>query len=96
METANQLIEQYELVKEIHFGFANLDHKIVGRIFKVVSGVNAKFSWDINYYCRMADEAGLYIPSAPFGDSLEETESKIIEYVKRFEFATDLNLNEDF
>lgn len=93
MEAQHPLNEQYELVKEIHYIFDNIEPKIRARIFKIILGANAQYTWEINYYCRLEDEASAYIPSAPFGNSLEEIESKLSNYVKRFERALDWNKN---
>lgn len=96
MPTIHPLIEQYELVKEIHYVFDNVEPKIKGRIYKVISGANAKYTWETNYYCRREDEADVYIPSAPFGDSIEEIELKLNQYIKRFESAVDWRQNSHF
>lgn len=85
------LIEQYELIKEYKYIFSNLDDEIIGRIYKVIIGANAKFTWETNYYCRLDNEATVYVPSAPFADSIEEIEIKLKEYVKRFGEAVEIN-----
>lgn len=92
----NRLIEQYELVKEIHFVFDNIEPKIRGRIFKIILGVKAKYTWDINYYCRLQDEADIYIPGGPFGETLEEIEYKFSQYINRFENAVSWRVNDRF
>ena len=92
----NTLVEQYELVKEMYFVFENIDPKIRGRIYKIIEGANAQFTWEINYYCRLADEIDAYTPSAPFGSTVEETEVKLMQYVKRFEKAADWRVNQYF
>lgn len=96
MTTENLLIEQYELVKEVHYVFNNIEPKIIGRIYKIILGVNAKYSWDINYYNRLNEEFDVYIPSAPFGNSLEEIEVKLNQYIERFEQAVSWKQNEYF
>lgn len=88
------LIEHYEIVKESIFIFDNLDEKIKGRIVKIIKGANAAYQWDLNYFCRLDYEAGVYYPSAPFGNSLPETEDKLMTYVKRFENAVHIEPNE--
>jgi hypothetical protein len=88
------LIEQYELVKEMRFVFDNVEPTIEGRIYRIVQGANAKYTWEINYYCRLESEAGVYTPSAPFGNTLDEVEHKLLQYVKRFEKAADWQENE--
>jgi len=96
MPAINPLIEQYELIKEIHFVFDNIKPKIKGKFYKIILGANAKFTWDINYYCRLQGEADVYIPSGPFVDSLEEIENKFSQYIKRFESAVSWRVNEYF
>lgn len=96
MIVTNALIEQYELVKEIHYVFDNVEPKIKGRIYKIILGANAKYTWDVSHYCRLSNEFSPYTPSGPFGDSLEETEHKLLQYIKRFESAIDWTQNEDF
>jgi hypothetical protein len=96
MEAEQSLIEQYEFVKEIHFVFDNIKPKIKARIYKVIKGLNAKYLWDINFYCRLAGEAQVYIPGSPYGDTLEETEYKLSLYVKRFERSVELKANDFF
>lgn len=96
MPVPNPLIEQYELVKETHFVFDNIEPKIKGRIYKIILGANAKYTWDVNYYCRLQDEADVYIPGGPFGDSLGEIEHKLSQYIKRFESAVSWRVNEYF
>jgi hypothetical protein len=88
------LIEQYEVIKESIFLFENLEEKIKGRIVKIIKGANAAYQWDLNYYCRLDQEAGIYYPSAPFGDSIAETERKLMSYVKRFEKAVQVVPND--
>ena len=68
----NNLIEQYELVKETQFIFYNIDTKIIGRIYKIIKGPNAPYQWTISHYCRKEGEFDVYIPSAPFGQTFEE------------------------
>ena len=89
MEKINQLTEQYELVKEIHYIFENVNPKIIGRIYKIILGANASFTWEINYYCRQEGEASVYVPSAPYSSTLDEIEYKPDKYAKRFENAFD-------
>lgn len=90
------LIEQYELVKETHYVFDNVEPKIKGRIYEIILGANANYTWEVSHYCRLSDEATVYIPSGPFGDSLEEIEYKLFDYIKRFESAIDWTQNEYF
>ncbi len=90
------MIEKYELIKEIHYVFDNVEPKIKGRIYEILLGANARYSWDINYFCRLEQEATVYTPSAPFGQSLEEIEHKLNQYVKRFEMAVDWIENDFF
>jgi hypothetical protein len=92
----NNLIEQYELAKEIYCVFENIEPKIRGRIYKIIEGANAKFTWEINYYCRLTDEVQAYTPSATFGPTLEKTELMLMRYIKRFEEAKDWRVNEYF
>lgn len=94
MSTNNPLVEQYELIKEIQFVFDNIEPPIKGKILKVITGPNAKYMWTTNYYCKKADEASVYIPGGPFGNTLEETELKLSQYVKRFEMAVEWRINE--
>ena len=91
----NQLVEQYELVKRIDYIFDGCP-KIKGAIYRIIRGPESKFMWDINYYCKIENEFDFYIPSAPFGTSIEETENKLFKYVKRFEKAVAWNINESF
>lgn len=90
------LIEKYELVKETHYIFDNDTPKIKGRIYKILKGPNAKFMWTINMYCRLSEEMDYYVPSGPFGLSLEEIEHKLEGYVKRFAKAEDWKENKHF
>lgn len=92
----SKLIEQYELVKELHYHFDNIESKIIGRIYKIIDGPNANYMWSINYYCRLNDEASYYYPSAPFGITLENAENNLFDYVKRFEEAIDWEENDLF
>jgi hypothetical protein len=92
----NQLIEQNELVKEIHYAFENVKPKIIGRIYKIIIGANAKYMWDLNYFCRLNDEIGVYIPSSPYGENLEDIETKLNQYILRFETAKDWKKNKYF
>ena len=96
METQHALIEQYELVKEIHYSFDGIEPKIIGRIYKITLGANAKFMWDINYHCRLVHEASVYIPGGPFGNSSGGAENKLDIYIKRFEQAVEWKRNESF
>jgi len=95
-KATNPLIENYELIKEVHYVFENIDPKIIGRIYKIILGANAKYTWDINYYNRLADEGGVYIPSGPYAHSLGEIEIKLNQYVMRFEDAVVWTKNEFF
>jgi hypothetical protein len=92
----NNLIEQYELVKETQFIFYNIDTKIIGRIYKIIKGPNAPYQWTISHYCRKEDEFDVYIPSAPFGQTFEDIQLKLFDYVKRFETAVDWRENQYF
>lgn len=85
-----KLLEQYELVKEIKCNFEGIDPAIVGKIYKVIRGMDAKFVWDINFYCRKSDEASAYIPGNQSGMTQVETEEKLIKYMKRFESEVQL------
>ena len=85
MPVINALIEQYDLIKETHFVFDSIEPKIKGRIYKIILGANAKYTWEINYYCKLQEEMDVYVPGRPFGDSFEEIELKLFQYVKRFE-----------
>lgn len=91
-----KIIEQYELVKEIHYLFDDLEPTIKARIYKIVKGANANYTWTINYYCRLENEAMVYIPSAPFGDSIEAIKIKLNQYVERFMHAQSWEKNDDF
>ena len=88
--------EHYELVKEYHFSIDGIEPKIKARILKIILGVNAKFTWETNYYCRLEDEMDVYIPSAPFGQTLAETELKMTRYIERFSQAVDIRENPFF
>lgn len=96
MKENNVLIEQYELVTESHYIFENIPPKIKSRIYRIIVGANAKFMWDINYYCRISGEAQVYTPGGPFGDSLEEIKHKLDEYIQRFKKAEEWSENESF
>lgn len=91
-----ELIEQYELIKEIHYQFDNLEPTIKARIYKIIKGANANYTWTINFYCRLEGEAMVYTPSAPFGDSVDEVEIKLNRYVERFKNAVAWIEDEDF
>lgn len=84
------MIEKYELVKEIKCHFDEIDNAIVGKIYKVIIGPNAKYTYEIDHYCRLENEGTPYIPSGTFGDTLEEIEIKLNAYLKRFETAVEI------
>jgi hypothetical protein len=84
------LIEKYELVKEVKCYFDGIDNAIVGKIYKVITGPKAKFTYEVDHYCRLADEGMPYIPGGPFGDTVAEIEIKLNAYLKRFETAVDV------
>ncbi len=92
----NPIIEHYELIKEEYFIFESIDTKVKSRIYKIIKGANASFTWETSHYCRLADEATIYTPSAPFGNSLDEIENKLNNYISRFENAVEWQINEDF
>ncbi|MCD8416142.1 hypothetical protein LNI90_11880 [Tenacibaculum dicentrarchi] len=92
----NELVEQYELSKEIHCVFNNIEPKIIGRVFKIIKGPSREYTWEISHYCRLDDEADCYTPSAPYGDSLEDGERALMAYMKRFEKAVDWRENKYF
>ena len=92
----NNLLEQYELVKETQFIFENIETKILGRIYKVIKGPTSTFMWTVSHYCRKEDELDAYTPSAPFGQSIEEIERKLFQYIERFETAIDWRVNNYF
>ncbi len=96
MDAKNPMIEKYELIKEIHYIFDNDVPKIKGRIYKILLGANAQYTWEINYYCRLANEVTVYTPSAPFADSETAIQSLLDKYVKRFENAVDWVENENY
>jgi hypothetical protein len=52
--------------------------------------------WDLNYFCRLNDEIGVYIPSSPYGENLEDIETKLNQYILRFETAKDWKKNKYF
>ncbi|MCU0323057.1 MAG: hypothetical protein MUE72_11610 [Chitinophagaceae bacterium] len=85
----NNLIEQYELVKEIKFIFENIEPSIIGRIYKVVKGPNSQYMWTISHYCRQEGRIEAYIPSSQFGQTLKETEHRLLQYIQSFETAID-------
>lgn len=91
-----KIIEQYELVKEIHYLFDDLEPTIKARIYKIVKGANANYTWTTNFYCRLENEPTVYTPSAPFGDDIEEIEIKLNRYVERFMNAQSWEKNDDF
>ena len=90
------LIEQYELVKETQYIFEDIDSRIIGTIYKLIIGVNAQYMWTLSHYCRLEDEMDVYIPSAPFGQTLDEIEFKLGQYVERFKKAIDWKVNTSF
>lgn len=92
----NALVEQYELVREVHYVFENIEPKIKGRIYKIILGAQAKYTWSVNFYCALQDQHDVYIPGAPYGDSLEEAEIKLSEYIQRFENAVNWRANDYF
>jgi hypothetical protein len=91
-----EILEQYELIKEVHFIFEDFEPVIKVRIFKIIKGAEASFTWSVNFYCRLGSEATVYIPSAPFGNSVEEVEAKSLKYIERFGQAVSWEKNEDF
>lgn len=92
----NNLIEQYELVKETQFVFEKIEPKIIGRIYKIIKGTSASHTWTISHYCRKEGEFDAYTPSAPFGQTFEEAEYRLLQYVERFETAVDWRENQYF
>ncbi|WP_439559505.1 hypothetical protein [Dyadobacter sp.] len=88
------LIEQYLFVEEHRFFFHNIEPTIIGRIYKVIKGANAQYTWELSHYCRLEHEMSNYHPSAPFGETLEETRHKLMKYVARFEDAVDWTASE--
>lgn len=93
---ARSLVEQYELEKEIRYVFDGLDFEVKGRIYQIIKGANSQYTWEISHYCRMGGEADVYIPSAPFGNTLQEIEHKLEQYVARFRDAVDWRENTYF
>lgn len=91
-----ELIEQYEFAKETQYIFDGIDDKIIGRIYKVVKSISTKYMWTISHYCRLEGEMDVYMPSAPFGQSLEDIEYSLERYVKRFKEAVDWKVNTSF
>lgn len=89
-------MEHYELQKEIKMIFDNVEPAITGRIYKIITGANAEFTWEISHYCRLADEAECYTPSAPYGETERATERALLAYMKRFEEAVDWRKNTHF
>jgi hypothetical protein len=87
------LIEHLEVAKEYQFSFEGVDEKIKARILKIVIGANAKFAWEVNYYCKLEDEMDVYSPSAPFEQTFEETEHKMMRYIERFSTSTAIKKN---
>lgn len=96
MSIHHPLLMHLELVKEIHYSFEGIEPRIVARIYKIIKGANAQYQWDINYYYRLKDQAMPYITSAIFGSTLEETEHRLVQYVKNFEKAAEWVKNDYF
>lgn len=92
----NELLEHYELVKEIKMIFDNVETKITGKIYKIIKGATPQYTWEISHYCRLKEEVDVYIPGAPFGDTKETTERALLNYLNRFENATDWRENKYF
>ena len=80
-----KLIEKYELVKEIKYWFDEIDHPVVAKIYKIILGANAKFTWEIDHYNQLKDEALPNLGGSTFGETVEEVEVKLNMYIKRFE-----------
>lgn len=45
----NELVEQYELAKEIHCIFNNIEPKIIGRLSKIIKGASPEYTWEISH-----------------------------------------------
>ena len=87
-------MEHYEIVKESIFSFTDIDYSIKGRIVKIMNRTsNSAYMYDISHYCRLEQEADIYISSAVFGDSVEDVEYRLMMYVKRFESAAQIVKN---
>jgi len=92
----NPLIEQYELIRETHYRFDNIEPKIKSRIYKIIKGAKSQYTWEANYYCRLESEGSVYTPGSPFGSTLEEIEYKLDSYMSRFEQAISWSVNNSF
>lgn len=90
------LVEQYELVKEYRFIFEGIEPTIKARIYKIVIGANSNYMWSSNYYCRLPDEATIYIPGGPYADSVSAIEEKMKKYIARFSKAEEWKENDFF
>lgn len=88
------LIEYYELEKEYTFTFEGRKENIEARIYRIIdSNINASYTWEINYYCRLDHESEPYSPGGPYAKTFEQCERKLMEYKERFETAVEVKLN---
>jgi hypothetical protein len=98
MKNAHPLLEQKELLKEIHFRFDGIEPVIIGRIYKIVEGLKAtgEYEWRLNYYNRIESQGTIYIPGRREAGSASAAETMLLQYVKRFEICVDLWKDEFF
>ena len=93
----NTILERYDLVKEIRLTFDGIDQKIIGRLYEIViGGLDYKYTWEINYYCRIPGEAETYKPGGQYSNNLQDIEDKFIKYAMRFENQNMIELNSSF
>jgi len=92
----HELLEHYELVKEVKLIFDNNNDKITGRIYKVIKGGGPDYTWEVSHYCRLDDEVEPYTPGGQYGNTENEAENGLMRYLKRFEQAVDWRENQYF
>ena len=91
-----KLTEQYKLVKETHYRFEGIEERIIGRVYEIEKGCNARYFWDISHFNCLENQYAVYMPSAISGKTLEEVEDILEKYVMRFEKAVGWKKNPCF
>lgn len=86
-----EIIQSYKLIEEYRH-IASADNgeeiKLIGRIYEVLFGLNAKFIWEVNYHCQTSKETDIFNPgSSSFAQSIDDARRKLKEYIERFDDA---------
>ncbi len=90
--------EIYETVKEFTVYTGIIKETLKARISKLISDNKDEpelYFWFISHYYKPEkDSLGVYIPSRNFSESIEETESLLMKYIKNFtDFDVQKNKN---